>query len=116
MTNNGKIANALLLIALSITGGCAYKINLSQGDERILNRYQEVEEGVSGEKVRNLLGEPQVLPLFGGEKWIYVLPRAEARLPVRNQNILPGNLIWRKPKSERIKVLENDFDEQSDDG
>ena len=116
MTNNGKIANALLLIALSITGGCAYKINLSQGDERILNRYQEVEEGVSGEKVRNLLGEPQVLPLFGGEKWIYVY---QERKPGFLSEIKTFSLeisFEESQKVKEIKVLENDFDEQSDDG
>lgn len=77
----------LLLLALSLLGGCAslqssennflgvitpYRIDIVQGNVVTKEQAAQVKPGMSREQVRDILGSPMLTDIFHADRWDYV--------------------------------------------
>ena len=63
---------ALILVTLTLSGGCVYRANLSQGNLIKQEDLDQVEVGMTRNQVRFLLGTPLVDDPFHQDRWDYV--------------------------------------------
>lgn len=62
----------LLAATISVTGGCVYQANLSQGNLLKQEDLDQVEVGMTRNQVRFLLGTPMIDDPFHHGRWDYV--------------------------------------------
>lgn len=63
---------ALIITALSLSSGCVYRANISQGNLIKQEDMDQVEVGMTRNQVRFLLGTPLVDDPFHQARWDYV--------------------------------------------
>ena len=66
------IITVLMIIALSLSAGCVYQANLSQGNLLKQEDLDQVEVGMTRNQVRFLLGTPMIDDPFHQDRWDYV--------------------------------------------
>ena len=76
---NNKIKNVLLpaVLSLSLLGGCshvpgAYTLPIEQGNQISDEKISQLNEGMTEEQVRFLLGSPLLKDVFHTQRWDYV--------------------------------------------
>ncbi len=65
-------ALALLLGFTLATGGCVYRVNISQGNYLETKYLDQVQVGMTHSQVRYLLGTPMIADPFHPERWDYL--------------------------------------------
>ena len=62
---------AAMLVAVALTGGCVYRINIQQGNLLDTDLIEQVEVGMTRTQIRFLLGTPLVSNPFDKDRWDY---------------------------------------------
>lgn len=62
---------AAMLVAVALTGGCVYRINIQQGNLLDADLIEQVEVGMTRTQIRYLLGTPLVSNPFDKDRWDY---------------------------------------------
>lgn len=75
---NPRGAASLLFALLLAGGGCAYKVEIKQGSEALLESADALQTGMTQDEVVRLLGPPPVQRLFRKNIWIYAYQEREA--------------------------------------
>lgn len=65
----------LLLLPFLAAAACAYKIEIKQGNDALLDNLSRLEIGMTRSEVRELLGPPPAPRLFKDNVWIYLFQR-----------------------------------------
>ncbi len=63
---------AILPLMLGLTGGCAYRADLAQGNFVEQEAVNQLQYGMSAEQVRYILGTPMLVDPFDNSRWYYV--------------------------------------------
>ncbi len=70
-----RVALPSLLLCLSValaTGGCVYRVNISQGNYLEAKAIDQVTVGMTRSQVRYLLGTPMIADSFHPDRWDYL--------------------------------------------
>jgi len=70
-----SLTPACLALALGLalsTGGCVYRVNISQGNYLEAKYLDQVQVGMTRSQVRYLLGTPMIADPFHPERWDYL--------------------------------------------
>lgn len=65
------------LLAALLSAGCVHRIELRQGDLRVVQNADKLTQGMSESEVEELLGEPQTQSPFRGGHWIYLYKKRQ---------------------------------------
>lgn len=89
----------LLLVGLLATGGCVHKVSVQQGNYLDEETVARVEEGMTREQVRILLGTPMANDPFRTDRWDYVYYFSNGRTGVVTRKFVAiyfdGNTVKR---------------------
>ena len=72
------VAVAAVAAVVAATAACSYKIEITQGDARLVRKISEVEIGMTKTEARALLGAPQIEHIFRDNVWIYSYKRRDS--------------------------------------
>lgn len=67
-----RLLTTLFLTGLLAAGGCVHKISIQQGNYLDEETVQRVEEGMTRDQVKILLGTPMADDPFSKDRWDYV--------------------------------------------
>jgi len=84
---------ALLLVAVTLLGGCSfkmpnlgvYKIDIPQGNIVTQEMVDKLQPGMNKRQVRFVMGSPLILDTFEPERWDYLRSMEEGRKKKRTQ-------------------------------
>ena len=65
------------LLAALLSAGCVHRIELRQGDLRVVQNADKLTQGMSESEVEELLGEPQTQSPFRDGHWIYLYKKRQ---------------------------------------
>ena len=65
------------LLAALLSAGCVHRIELRQGDLRVVQNADKLTKGMSESEVEELLGEPQTQSPFRDGHWIYLYKKRQ---------------------------------------
>ena len=80
-TRLATVLAATMLATLALSAGCAYRMDIQQGNLLDAEQVDRVEVGMTRSQVRFLLGTPMVTDPFDDNRWDYVysLQRGHSR-------------------------------------
>ena len=73
-----NILYALTLLFMLVVSGCAYKIEIRQGNDALLENMDQLQIGMHKEEVRQLLASPFTSHLFSSNSWFYTYQQRDA--------------------------------------
>ena len=103
-----------LLSAAVLLGGCAYKIEIRQGSDQLLERFDDLQVGMTREQVVRLLGESATPRLFRDNALLYVYQERPSgfRTSVQRRSV---ELVFDDGDVLReINILQDDFVESAE--
>ena len=106
---------SFLLSAAVLLGGCAYKIEIRQGNDRLLEHFDDLKVGMTREQVVGLLGDSSTPRLFRDNTLLYVYQERPSgfRTSVQRRSV---ELIFDDgDRLREINLLHDDFAESADD-
>ena len=72
----------ICLFALLLLNGCAYKIDIQQGNPVSLETLDKVKLGMDHDQVRYILGSPLLTDPFHQDRWDYYYSMRKGREPI----------------------------------
>ena len=72
----------ICLFALLLLNGCAYKIDIQQGNPVSLETLDKVKLGMDHDQVRSILGSPLLTDPFHQDRWDYYYSMRKGREPI----------------------------------
>lgn len=105
------LAGGGLAVALAAGGGCAYKIEIKQGNEGVLANADRLEVGMSREEVEALLGPAPAQRLFKKNRWIYAFQLREAGFEGRTRLISLEVVFDEAETLVEVNTLRDDYAE-----
>lgn len=100
---------ACLLLAAAV-GACAYKVEVRQGREDVLNNIGDIRAGMSRAEVVAKLGDDYVRP-FSPNTWIYVYEIREAGFFGKWRQLTAVLKFDDDGVLESVNLTRNDFDD-----
>jgi outer membrane protein assembly factor BamE len=89
-----------LAVAVTISGGCVYRMNIQQGNFLENRLVEQLKVGMTRSQVRYLLGTPMVPDAFDDDRWDYLYYMKQGRLRAPTQKLL--TVYFEEDKVARI--------------
>lgn len=107
---------ALAAVAL-LLGACSYKIEITQGNPKLVEDFKQLELGMSQDDVNALLQVSQLRRLYKKNTWLYVYEQRDAGF-IGEYKAFSAELVFDDAGNlMEINVLRDDFvNDASDDG
>ncbi|MCH9704559.1 MAG: outer membrane protein assembly factor BamE [Proteobacteria bacterium] len=104
-----------LLLALALlASSCAYKVEIKQGDETLLEGIEQLQIGMTQDEVVQLLGPVQTPRLFKQNIWIYAYQLRSAGFTSKPQLRSVELVFDANGTLQVIRELHNDYAETDD--
>lgn len=108
--------NLAVLVAAMAVAGCSYKIEITQGNPKLLDDFAQVQVGMSQAEVEAILQTAQLKRLYKKNTWYYVYEQRDSGF-VGEYKIFSAELVFNNAGNlAEINILKNSFaDDAADD-